>query len=180
MWLGRLLVATRVVRRVSDKSGYRLRRELPWPAFSAGAAPRYRSVRTGGAGVVSGREGATALCGCADGFVGAGAARGEDGRGVAEAGPGLGWSSVGQGVRRWGWIFWRRRGGWAAPGGRAAWQMELPLAREEALAQVRVVRNDFRDEGGARVRGPWRWFRKLRRLLDGLALRLAGGTGGEG
>lgn len=174
------MVATRVVRRVSDKSGYRLRRELPWPAFSADAVPRYRPVRTGGAGVVSVREAATALCGRPDGVVGAGAARKEDGRAAAEARPGLRWGSVGQGVRKWGWSFWRRRGGWAGPGGRGAWQMELPLAREEALAQVRVVRNDFRDEGGARVRGLGRWFRKVRRLLDGLALRLAGGTGGEG
>ncbi|GIX49935.1 MAG: hypothetical protein KatS3mg132_129 [Limisphaera sp.] len=179
MWLGRLLVATRVLRRVSDKSGYRVRRELPWPAFSADAAPRYRSVRPGRGAVVGGMEAGRTLCGQADGVVGAGAARREDGRGAAEAGLGLRWSSVEQGVRKWGWSLWSRRGGTGRTG-RAAWQMELPLARQEALAQVRVVRNDFRDEEGARVGSLGRWFRRLRRLLDGLALRLAGGTGGEG
>jgi hypothetical protein len=53
--------------------------------------------------------------------------------------------------------------------------MELPLSREEALSQVRVVRNVFLDgEGEGRVRRGG-WLRRVRRVLDGLALRLAGG-----
>ena len=91
------------------------------------------------------------------------------------------------GWRRWLGKLWRRpRSGTGHP----ATQMELPLRRVEALAEVKVVRNDLRDAdeelwglaarpprvaGGA---GPGRWWaglRMVRQWFDRLVTRWAGG-----
>ncbi|NGO38701.1 hypothetical protein G4L39_04740 [Limisphaera ngatamarikiensis] len=175
MLLGRLLVATGVVKRIPEKGGYRVREDLPWPAFSAGAVLRVRSGVSGSgtaAVAVGARSGAVA---CGGGERASSGVGGLIGGTRAEAAPGAertGRVRSGRGGR-WDWRFWRR---WRGRGAAAAVrQMELPLSREEALSQVRVVRNVFLDgEGEGRVRRGG-WLRRVRRVLDGLALRLAGG-----
>ncbi|MCS7089344.1 MAG: hypothetical protein RMN51_06305 [Verrucomicrobiota bacterium] len=204
MVLGRLLLATGAVRRVSGReSAYRLRNQLPWPAFSAEAGPRIRS-RPGSEGAF-GAGPVNRLA--TDSVDQAGnERRGPLGRShqvsvksprldrAAENrdsnNPGsLGFirSAMGAGGRlvrcAETWVGARRWWCWEARE-----QMELPLRREAALARVQVLRNDLRDTEeeirtvGGNIQGLQRRgltvaggaLRRLRQLLDALALRLAG------
>jgi|GEM_PF-1150352 hypothetical protein len=92
-----------------------------------------------------------------------------------------------RGPAGWKWP-WRRTPGAQGP----AQQMELPLRRREALAEVKVVRNDLRDADeelwGQRGKassggdsGPRAWLtglRALQRWFDGWVARLAGSRQG--
>lgn len=190
VWV-RLLLATGAVRRVSGKGGaYRLRNELPWPAFSAGVVPRIRSESVRVEAVPPGNVMARQGQGPSARGSGLRAGRWEGSAGpwvkgeCSELGVAAGWKRGG------GWWSWLGRWGRRKGGGEVT-QMELPLRREEALSRVRVVRNDFREaeeEGGGTAGGGsrrgWvvglmgRGLQWVRRWLDGLAFRLAGESRG--
>ena len=220
MMLEQLLATTRVVRRVGDRAGAYRMREIPaLPPLGAGAGPRFRpgaGARTQMAEAAMGRFGesgfsnsvpgvlsgsvkeacmsalsSTALvsgqqvgprAGMAGGSLAAEGARacGVEPGSMRSSGAKVGW-------RRWLGKLWRRPG---SETGQPATQMELPLRRVEALAEVKVVRNDLRDAdeelwgltarparaaGGSGRGGWWAGLRAMRQWFDGLVTRWAGG-----
>ena len=220
MMLEQLLATTRVVRRVGDRAGAYRMREIPaLPPLGAGAGPRFRpgagartqmaraarersgelgfsnsvpGVPTGSAAeacvaalssaeLVSGQQ-VGPRAGMAGGSLAAEGARacGVEPGSVRSSGAKVGW-------RRWLGKLWRRPG---SETGQPATQMELPLRRVEALAEVKVVRNDLRDAdeelwgltarparaaGGSGRGGWWAGLRAMRQWFDGLVTRWAGG-----